>query len=844
MRRIAVFALAILGAPRPAAADFTAPPGRMAVEEFAVAGDLGLYHAGIEGFDADAEYSFYLSSSRLYRRPWGGEAEAVFAYDSDVYGAFVRIHGDRVYFGESSYGTVRSLDRAGAGPARLHFALPPAKSRRDFVLPYNYDCAFNRSSEMFVSANPDFSAARIYFWSGAGEPDSVAVPGGYSGPLAAGPEDELYYGCYTSVLPTAENVVFYRAGDLRRARETGRPLGLLEARLLARGAEAPGALAISESGGHFLAAANTGKLFRLNRGGLPFWQDFGFVPPPAWISRVSVNDSGEALFAVTDWSTYSSAVYRMDLHPLIDTLSGESDALAGGWGDPGEYSSGIQAFDFDAEGNLYVFAETRYLVKNPGFSSQTLYEYPESGHYGSFVKVYDGVVYFGDSTSGEIRSVAAQGGTDARLLWSFPSSPRRQGEEFNLPGNFDAAFDSQGRMFISANPGGWEPENRLYFWSEETGPIPVVETGGMSGALTVGEDDYLYYGFADQTAPQVVRFSPGAIEGVLSGGPLLTYADGEPVFPGGFRPCTGLAFAGGDLYCSSYDGAVWAVTGENVGLAFACADNDDQDYFGGLAASPGGGMAVLCTNYRNYNSAVCEFSLRTPEAARLGIFRPDNARWVIRGLTRLNFGTPGDREVFADYDGEGAAPAVFRPGTGLWRLRGLSRFYFGAEGDEPVPAEFSAVGRADPAVFRSATGLWAVRGLTRFHFGKEGDRPLPGDWHGAGVEAGIFRPLSGLWALGEDRLYFGREDDLPLAVDPAGTGKPFPAVFRPATGLWSVRGLTRFYFGREGDVPLAFPFSGTGSDDFAVFRPSAGLWLVRGLTRFYLGREGDLPVVE
>jgi len=842
VRRIAVFALVFLGAPRPVAAAFTAPPGRRAVEEFAVAGAPALYHAGIEGFDADAEYSFYLSSSRLYRRPWGGEAEAVFAYDSDVYGAFVRIHGDRVYFGESSYGTVRSLDRAAAGPARLHFALPPASRRGDFTLAYNYDCAFNRASEMFVSANPDFSAARVYFWSGEGEPDLVAVPGGYSGPLAAGPEDELYYGCYTSVLPTAENVVFYRAGDLRRARETGQPLGLLEAWLLARGMEAPGALAISEDGGHFLAAANTGKLFRLNRGGLPSWQDFGCAPPPAWISRVSVNDSGEALFAVTDWSTYASAVYRMDLHPLIDTLSGQSNALAGGWGDPGEYASGIQAFDYDVEGNLYVLAGTRCLVKNPGFSSQTLYEYPEPGHYVDFVRVHGGVVYFGDSVSGEVRSVAAPGGA-TRLLFRLEPSPRRRGEEFNLPGNFDAAFDSQGRMFISANPGGWSPQNRVYLWSGETGPVPVVETGGWSGALAVGEDDYLYYGFAEETSPQVVRFSPEAIEGVLSGGPLLTYADGDPVFLGTGKPCTGLAFSGDVLYCSSYEGSVWAVTGEKAGQVFARSDNAAGDYFRGLAASPGG-VAVLCTNYRNYSSVVYGFSPRATESARVGVFRPDNSLWVLRGETRLYFGAPGDREVFADYDGAGCRPAVFRSGPGLWRLRGLSRFYFGAEGDEPVPAEFSAGGRADPAVFRPATGLWAVRALTRFHFGQEGDKPLPGDWHGAGVEAGVFRPLSGFWALGEDRLYFGREDDLPLAVDPAGTGKPFPAVFRPATGLWSVRGLTRFYFGREGDVPLAFPFSGMGPDDFAVFRPSAGLWLVRGLTRFYLGREGDLPVVE
>ncbi len=118
------------------------------------------------------------------------------------------------------------------------------------------------------------------------------------------------------------------------------------------------------------------------------------------------------------------------------------------------------------------------------------------------------------------------------------------------------------------------------------------------------------------------------------------------------------------------------------------------------------------------------------------------------------------------------------------------------------------------------------------------------DYDGDGVsDIAIFRPGTGLWTVrGLTRLYFGASSDLPVPGDYRGDGTTIPAVFRPATGLWAARGLSRVYFGASDDLPRPFDYNGDGRSDFAVFRPATGLWAVRGLTRAYFGASDDLPI--
>ncbi len=123
------------------------------------------------------------------------------------------------------------------------------------------------------------------------------------------------------------------------------------------------------------------------------------------------------------------------------------------------------------------------------------------------------------------------------------------------------------------------------------------------------------------------------------------------------------------------------------------------------------------------------------------------------------------------------------------------------------------------------------------------DPDIP-DFSGDGTaDVAIFRPASGLWAVRRlTRIYFGGENDEPLPGDYDGDGSADFAVFRSSSGLWAVRGVTRIYFGSASDLAAPADYGGDGTRDIAVFRPASGLWAVRGVTRLYFGTSGDSPV--
>lgn len=122
---------------------------------------------------------------------------------------------------------------------------------------------------------------------------------------------------------------------------------------------------------------------------------------------------------------------------------------------------------------------------------------------------------------------------------------------------------------------------------------------------------------------------------------------------------------------------------------------------------------------------------------------------------------------------------------------------------------------------------------------------LPGavssDFDGDGAsDPVVFRPESGLWAIrGITRVYFGNWRDDPIPADYTGDGTAEIAVFRGSEGLWAIRGLTRRYFGNICDQPAPRDYAGNGTDQLAVFRSPAGLWAVAGGGRWYFGAAYD-----
>ena len=119
-----------------------------------------------------------------------------------------------------------------------------------------------------------------------------------------------------------------------------------------------------------------------------------------------------------------------------------------------------------------------------------------------------------------------------------------------------------------------------------------------------------------------------------------------------------------------------------------------------------------------------------------------------------------------------------------------------------------------------------------------------GDYNGDGFsDIAIFRGASGLWAVrGITRLYFGVNGDFPVSGDYDGDGTADVAVFRSSIGLWAARGVTRAYFGGSADQPIPGDYDGDGFCDIGIFRDSAGLWAVSGVTRVYFGGAADQPV--
>ncbi len=233
--------------------------------------------------------------------------------------------------------------------------------------------------------------------------------------------------------------------------------------------------------------------------------------------------------------------------------------------------------------------------------------------------------------------------------------------------------------------------------------------------------------------------------------------------------------------------------------------------------------------------------------ADVAVFRASAGLWAARDITRIYFGTSGDRPVCGDHDGDFDSDlALFKPSTGLWAIPGVTRFFMGGVGDFAAPRDYDGDGDVDCAVFRGSTGMWRIRDVTQIYYGSAGDHPVPARYSGAlAPEIALYRPSSGMWAvMGYTRIYFGGASDWPLPADYDGNGTAEAGIFRPDGGLWAINGMTRFYYGCCTDYPCPADYDGNGTVDFGLFRDTETLWAVRDITRAYYGAAGDIPVTK
>ena len=112
-----------------------------------------------------------------------------------------------------------------------------------------------------------------------------------------------------------------------------------------------------------------------------------------------------------------------------------------------------------------------------------------------------------------------------------------------------------------------------------------------------------------------------------------------------------------------------------------------------------------------------------------------------------------------------------------------------------------------------------------------------------GFSPAVWRPSTGTWYVkGRPSVEWGLPDDVPVPGDYNGDGKIDLAVWRPSDGNWHIPGRSPVQWGRPGDMPVPGDYNGDGKTDMTVWRPSNGSWYVRGRTPLRWGRPGDIPV--
>ncbi len=227
------------------------------------------------------------------------------------------------------------------------------------------------------------------------------------------------------------------------------------------------------------------------------------------------------------------------------------------------------------------------------------------------------------------------------------------------------------------------------------------------------------------------------------------------------------------------------------------------------------------------------------DAQHLAAFSPTVLGTMLRG--DLHF--PG--VVISDDLGNAASVAGIAPGT-----RAVD--FFAAGGDllltvnaSVVPAMVSAVESAMRSSPTFAARIDAALG--RVLQAKTTARlspPTPGDFTGDGVaDPAVFRPSTGTWYVrGWGSVRYGVSGDVPVPADFTGDGRADIAMWRPATGTWYVRGVGAIRYGVRGDVPVPADFTGDGRADIAMWRPATGTWYVRGVGAIRYGVRGDVPV--
>ncbi len=157
----------------------------------------------VAGFDRLPDGNFVaFSGNRIIKITADGNVNTLYTFESPVYGSFVKVRGESIYFGESSNGTIWQMKLDGSNPQLMG------------TLQNNFDLEFNSLGQAFVSANPGWAGQKIFFFDGNSD-EIVTGLSGYSGPLAFDSSDNLLYA--TAWARGGDSILLFNASDVAGA---------------------------------------------------------------------------------------------------------------------------------------------------------------------------------------------------------------------------------------------------------------------------------------------------------------------------------------------------------------------------------------------------------------------------------------------------------------------------------------------------------------------------------------------------------------------------------------------------------------------------------------------------
>lgn len=141
------------------------------------------YAWSVYGFDVlpSGDFVAFIDQNIVEVSRTGAVSAPLYSFAGSIYGSFVKVHGNTIYFGESSNGTIWSMGLDGSNPTSIG------------TIGNNYDLELNSAGQAFVSANPGWAGQKVFYFDGTGD-EVVTGLSGYSGPLAFDGSDNLLYG--------------------------------------------------------------------------------------------------------------------------------------------------------------------------------------------------------------------------------------------------------------------------------------------------------------------------------------------------------------------------------------------------------------------------------------------------------------------------------------------------------------------------------------------------------------------------------------------------------------------------------------------------------------------------